>query len=303
MAAARHKHSFDIGGGTVFAFAASPSGSAFYAACSNGLYRSGDGGMTWRSLKLPTSDGSALACTALAAAGERSLFAAVQGAILRSSDGGGAWFTAAFPTPPPLFSCLALSPDYERDGMMLAGTLEDGIFSSNDRGVTWQPWNFGLFDLTALCLALSPDFATDETVYAGTETGLYRSENGGRAWRFTAFPSDKAPLLSLAIMQNDCGGKRIFAGTENHGILRSDDGDKWDPLESDNSGAVNQLQAVGADTLLALTDAGVMLSRDRGASWETVWRSDALITAAWLADEGATLLLGDMGAGITCASL
>ena len=80
----------------------------------------------------------------------------------------------------------------------LAGTLEDGVFSSTDRGGRWGAWNFGLFDLNVLCLALSPTWTRDETVYAGTETGLYRSTNGGRAWRHSGFPSELAPALCIA---------------------------------------------------------------------------------------------------------
>ena len=295
--AARATQVFDIGGGTVYGFAVSRRDGALYAACGNGLYRSGDGGQSWLALKLPGGD--ALACTAAVVADDGSIFAAVQGAILRSSDGGDTFFTAAFAAPPPLFAFLALSPHYERDAMMLAGAMEDGIFASDDRGVTWQPWNFGLFDLSALCLTFSPDFATDETVYVGTETGLYRSENGARAWRFTSFPTDMAPLQSLAILSRE---KRIFAGTEAHGLLWSDDGETWQHTDG-VAGAVNQLQTVGADGLLALTDHGIMLSRDGGATWDFVWRGDGMISAMLLLDDGETLLLGEMGAGIRRARM
>ena len=129
-------------------------------------------------------------------ADDRSLFAAVKGGVLRSADGGrylvhGQLSGAA----PGVFRLGQYRRALRRDGLLLAGTLEDGVYSSSDRGGRWQPWNFGLFDLNVLCLALSPAWIEDETAYAGTETGLYRSTNGGRAWRHTGFPVELAPAF------------------------------------------------------------------------------------------------------------
>jgi len=81
----------------------------------------------------------------------------------------------------PLISALATSPNFADDGTILAGSIEDGVFCSMDRGVQWAAWNFGLLDLHVLCMALSPHFGRDETVFVGTETGLFRSTNGGHA--------------------------------------------------------------------------------------------------------------------------
>ena len=231
---------------------------------------------------------------------DRAVFAAVKGGILRSSDGGDSWYTSAFPAPPPLFSCLAVSPEFERDGVLLAGTLEDGVFSSADRGVRWQPWNFGLFDLNVLCLALSPNWSQDETVYAGTETGLYRSGNGGRAWRFSGFPSELAPVLALALAPDPASGEALlFAGGEAPGLQVSrDQGESWCslPLES----AVNQLAVHCAEdggfVLVALVDEGVARSDDGGKSWALVEQTDALPTAMLLLDDA--LLLGIHGRGV-----
>ena len=154
-----------------YALAASPAfarDGVCFAACGSGLYRSQNGGERWELLRASPESVMTAVAVSPAYAGDRSVFAAVKGGILRSSDGGDAWFTAGFPAPPPVFSSLIVSPDFERDGFLLAGTMEDGVFSSTDRGARWQPWNYGLFDLNALCLALSPAWTEDETAYAGT---------------------------------------------------------------------------------------------------------------------------------------
>ncbi len=311
---------------TVYALAASPGyaeDGICYAATSGGLYRSADGGSAWELLRISeetgTQPGAQLAATAVALSPDRSVFAAVKGGILRSSDGGDTWFAAKFPAPPPLFTSLAISPNFAQDGLMLAGSMEDGLFSSTNRGVNWQPWNFGLFDLSLLCLAASPNLHVDETIFAGTETGLYVSGNGGRAWRESRFPSDCAPILSLAYMTAppsafllpDCGGKdetMLLAGTEEHGLFVLDyddyDGAGWRRIAPDAlPGAVNQLQVLnkndGGAEIYALIEDGVLISRDAGGSWQYLVQTEAPPSAFLLPESGGnTLFLALTGIGI-----
>ena len=234
---------------------------------------------------------------------DRSVFAAVKGGILRSSDAGETWFTTAFPAPPPLFSSLAISPDFERDGIVIASTLEDGVFSSTDRGVHWQPWNFGLFDLNVLCLAISPQWRDDETVYAGTETGIYRSGNGGRAWRITGFPTEFAPVLCMAtLMDPDTCRSRLIVGTETHGLHASyDQGETWQGLAPDSlSAAVNQIHVAcksdARSPMYILVDNGIMRSDDHGDTWVAGQEIDGVPTAMLVIDDA--ILLGVLGKGI-----
>lgn len=287
-----------------FAFAASPAfarDGVCYAACASGLYRSRDRGAHWDLLRTSPETVTTAVAVSPAFADDRSLFAAVKGGVLRSADGGDTWFTASFPAPPPVFSSLVVSPGFERDGFLLAGTLEDGVFSSSDRGGRWQPWNFGLFDLNVLCLALSPAWIENETAYAGTETGLYRSTNGGRAWRHTGFPAELAPALCIVSFEDRRpGSSRLLVGTEDNGLLAScDQGETWDRLAADAlSGAVNQLHVdvYDSNTLYALTGDGVMCSEDGGLSWSDLIRVDGLATA--LLPLGDAMLLGVQGKGV-----
>lgn len=299
--AARFTLQFQQAGDTVFSLAASPDFAVdgiCFAACASGLYRSRDGGNSWESLGI----GTRLAVTGLAVSPDygrdRSLFAAVQGGILRSSDGGDTWFAARLAAPPPLFSALRASPSFEYDGILLAGTMEDGIFASSDRGANWQSWNFGLFDLNVLCIALSPNLAEDETVLAGAETGLYRSANGGRAWRATAFPTDRAPVLCLAFI--DDGAAKILAGTENHGLWAScDQGKNWLRLaEKSMPETVNDIQIRrGGRQIFALVDDGLLASTDEGETWTRLMQTRDAPTAL-LAPAGSAIFVGLLGKGI-----
>jgi photosystem II stability/assembly factor-like uncharacterized protein len=250
---------FDQMQDTVYALAAAPNG-VIFAGRASGVQRSDDGGASWQDAYAMFESDVLLTTTALAAAPDSRLFAGVNGGVLRSSDGGGTWFAASFGSPPPLVTALAVSPNFEQDGVVLAATAEDGLYSSTDRGTIWTPWNFGLIDLNAYSLALSPDFARDQTAYIGTETGVFRSTNGGRAWRVLPFPIDSAPVLSLAVTPNV-----VLAGTESSGLYRSTDrGKTW--VQVIPEGSVSAL-SVQSDALWALVDDRILRSTDDGQTW------------------------------------
>ena len=201
---------------------------------------------------------------------ETTVFAGALGGVLRSTDSGENWLTATLPTPPPYVVAIAVSPEYESDGLVFAATMEDGVFRSWDRGASWAAWNFGLLDLNVYALAISPDFGRDETLYVGTESGIFSSTNGGRAWREVPFAMEAAPVLSLALSPGYGADGILLAGTEASGLFRSADrGASWQRVyEWDGDSAVNQLVVAntgsGSWVLMALAGTSVSYSRDGG---------------------------------------
>jgi photosystem II stability/assembly factor-like uncharacterized protein len=258
-----------------------------FAARQSGLSRSIDGGKSWQSAYESLNLAEPLTTMAVAIspafASDRSVFAGVPGGVLRSVDGGQNWHVAMLPSPPPAVSTLAISPNYERDGVLLVGTVEDGVFRSGDRGASWQAWNFGLLDLNILSLAISPGYGQDEEILVGAETALYRSSNGGRAWHEVDFPTDLAPVLSLALSPAYPEDGIIFAGTEEHGLYGSDDrGSTWRRLGAgeikNNVNAIIVSPTFGVEnSVLVMAGDAVLLSRDAGESWAS-WEGNGLLT-------------------------
>jgi photosystem II stability/assembly factor-like uncharacterized protein len=255
-----------------------PSAGLALAGKDSGLVISRDGAKTWRFAYQSLGLTLALPTMVLALAPEEDdrqagIFAGVPGGVLSSLDGGETWVAAQLPEPPPVVSCLAISPCFAQDGVLLAGTVEDGVFRSADRGRSWSRWNFGLLDLNVLALAISPGYAEDETLFAGTETGIFRSTNGGRAWREVDFPMDLAPVLSLGISPFYHQDGLILAGTEMNGLhLSRDRGKTWQPASGIFEGeTINAIlvegAAVGQVRLLALTSDRLLVSRDNGETW------------------------------------
>jgi photosystem II stability/assembly factor-like uncharacterized protein len=255
-----------------------------FAARTSGLFRSSDGGHTWEAAYTSLNTRQALPTTAIVLAPdfthESTVFAGLNGAILRSYDGGINWQRSHLPTPPPAISSLAISPNYTEDGIVFAGTNEDGILISKDRGKNWVAWNFGLLDLHILCLAISPDFATDETLFTGAESGLFCSTNGGRAWKEVSLPVGFDAILSLAFSPNFTQDGTLFAGTENKGLVISRDrGKSWQPLaETISAAPVNQIllsPAAPTKEIFILHGGVLLVSKDGGKAWKP-WQAKKL---------------------------
>jgi hypothetical protein len=262
------------------------------------LYGSADGGQTWQTAYRSLELAQPLPTLAVAIppdfAHEPRLFAGVSGGLLRSLNGGQAWENILLPPPPPVISALGISPNFEQDGIVFAATLEAGVLFSSDRGRRFVAWNFGLLDLNIFCLAISPDFAADETVFVGTQSGIFRSTNGGRAWREVELPIGYETVLSLAVSPDYARDGSLFAGTETRGMLIStDQGESWRPVGAGVfTEAVNAVILspgfAGRRELLALHGGRVFHSADGGDTWRP-WRE------AVLADKDVTALLAPAG--------
>jgi hypothetical protein len=285
----------------VYHLAASPDydeDGILFAAKRSGLYKSSDRGQTWMNAYQSLGLDDPLPTTSVAVSPnfkhDHTMFAAVEGNILRSTNGGETWETAELGKPLPVVSTLVISPNFDQDGVLLAGTLQDGISRSVNRGAQWSGWNFGLMDPSIYALQFSPDFAVDQTIYAGTETGIFRSDNGGRSWREVNFPMDLAPVTSLGITSD-----RLYAGTEDHGLFSSHKTNGgWEPLGGDSpSGGVHQVVPDTTGRILVVQDEALYLSDEGGQSWESLagFEADAVITCAAAPlglSPGAPLFLG-----------
>jgi photosystem II stability/assembly factor-like uncharacterized protein len=123
-----------------------------------------------------------------------------------------------------------------------------------------------------------------EIVYAGTQHGPYRTDDGGAHWRFLPLPdgtSDEEKVVwSLALHPQK--PDTVYAGTQGTAVFRSDDGgDNWIRLSVPlPPGAVVMnfpmrvievaLDPVNPDEIyVALEVGGLVRSVDGGSSWES----------------------------------
>lgn len=262
------QESFDI----VYMLLPTPDG-GWLMARQSGLFRSDNHGQTWHPMFVTLGLDVPLAAVAAAVspnyAADRTVIAGVYGGVMLSRDGGESWQGTLFPQPPSMTASILVSPDFAADGTIIAGTTEDGVYRSTDHGQTWQPANFGLLDRRVYCMALSPDGTQDQTILVGTETGLFRSINGGRSWHDFPLRHIPAPILSMTMLAEG----DVIIGTESGGLLHISKSDSaWRTLLKTGE-SINAIYAM-PPYLLALVGDQAQISHDNGISWQMVVGSE-----------------------------
>ena len=121
-------------------------------------------------------------------------------------------------------------------GSILVGTVGQGVMMSRDDGESWTRASVrhGMHsDCIVRCLTSDP--RSPDVVYAGTDKGLYRSDDGGGQWGLLDTPMKGSMVWSMAIDPVD--PDTMFAGTgtpSKPGIYRSTDaGKSWGRLAVD----------------------------------------------------------------------
>ncbi len=142
------------------------------------LWRSTDGGMTWRSAHngLYLGSGNRLRSIAVIALGEGeiALIAATSWALLISFDFDGTWYVLGRDDIGQLYT----PADFAWTGVMFAQNNDNNLYRTRDFGKTWQitfPYGGGT-------IGLSPDYVIDRTLYVKTTYALWRSMNDGNTW-------------------------------------------------------------------------------------------------------------------------
>jgi photosystem II stability/assembly factor-like uncharacterized protein len=198
------------------------------------------------------------------ASGGRRIFVGASDGIAYSDDAGANWQGALLPGKLQI-SQIAPSPNYERDGMVFAATLQAGVLGSLDGGANWSFLNLGLSDPEAVALALSPDFGVDLTMAVAVNTGAFMSQNLGRTWRVLPVEASAMPVSGFGFSR-----EALLVGSENKGVYHSiDRGRTFGKRTSFSSGPVNAMSVSPDGALIALaTPQLVALSRDYGATWQ-----------------------------------
>ena len=207
-----------IGGvfaGRISAIAVSPTDANryFVAGADSGVWRTVDGGSTWRPLTdhMPTT---AIGALALDPSDESVLYAGTGEAnyanhsryglgIYKSTDGGDTWSHLARSTfagrcfarilvdpsnPARVFGAVTRAggfPELAAAKGHPGATGRRGVFRSEDGGVTWTA--LGLPDLSATDVAMQPGnpevlLAGVGRIFGDAQNGIYRSVDGGDSW-------------------------------------------------------------------------------------------------------------------------
>jgi photosystem II stability/assembly factor-like uncharacterized protein len=258
----------------VVALAADPtSPSTLWAAVRNGgVFRSTDGGATWKNTAQPGSTtGSSVNSIAVSRSG--AAYVANDIGLFRSTDGGTTWASSKSGIPGSYVLGVAADPT-NANNLWAGGP--DALYRSTNAGSSWTKTSL----LDGSVLAFAFDAKTPSTLYAGSSNGLYRSTDSGATW---AMPTNVTGGFGYfgtvnAIVVDPSNSRNVYAGTANgdtYGFFRSTDGGvTWANSNSGlNLGPYGSVTGLAVDpasssTLYATTsNGGVFRSTNAGGTW------------------------------------
>ncbi|MGI8518003.1 MAG: WD40/YVTN/BNR-like repeat-containing protein [Acidimicrobiia bacterium] len=227
-----------------------------------GLYGSDDG-TSWELVGLDGQDAMVIASA------QQPMFVAGH-EVLDRSDDGGSTFAELRPADLPGLDIHAFAQAPTDGRVIYAFVVGHGLFASADAGDTWERRaELGIIPPDTFGLAIVGS-EVDLLMVVGPESGVLRSEDGGRSF----IQVMEVPAWAVALDPNQ--PTFVWALT-NDGLARSDDaGLSWQPVSAlgDLEGQPLAL-AVGSEVLWVATEdpRALYSSTDDGVTWELVARS------------------------------
>lgn len=190
------------------------------------------------------------------------IFATVLDGVLRSLDRGKTWkrVTGWDLTEPKGIAFDLNAPNH------IYVALPDGIAVSHDRGDTWQRMHQGI--RRAYTHPIIVDRTKAGRVLAGTELGIYLSEDGARTWKLV----QATAKVTYDLQQSPHDPRVFMAATSADGAFRSEDGGRtWRRIAGIPSQHTLHYADFDAHDPLRLVvcgwAAGVQVSEDGGRTW------------------------------------
>ncbi len=259
----------------------------------DGVYRSLDGGKSWRNMGL--ADSQHIGKILIDPRDSNRVFVAAQGplwnaggdrGLYATEDGGENWTRVLDISPDtgvnevlfhPANPDILYASSYQRrrhTWVLINGGPESAIYKSVDGGKQWRKMDQGLpgGDLGRIGLAVSP--ADPDRVYAiiealGDEAGVYLSRDRGDSWTKTSDYMTSSPQYYNELVVDPVDANRVYAmDTWLH--VSEDSGSSFSKVPERHKHVDNHALWINPHNtrhLLAGCDGGVYQSYDRGQNW------------------------------------
>jgi photosystem II stability/assembly factor-like uncharacterized protein len=258
----------------------------FASACS-GVYRSDDGGSTWRRMATPHGAFRSYLVT-LDPRHSGVVFGATSAGLLRSANGGLTWNRVS------PFAVKSIAFDPVDPDKIYCASVTGGLLISRDGGNIFRESNNGFSNRNFAAMAGSGDVLYTSSVYEPASGGVFRSDDHGLRWRRMTSPGGGENVVLLAAAPDD--PDRVYAAGY-RSLFRSTDGARtWVRQTTPKSGErITALLPLSRGSLLVGTAGG--LFRVTGGSWAAVKSAGARLRVELLESPGGGSIAAVTSAG------
>jgi photosystem II stability/assembly factor-like uncharacterized protein len=262
----------------------------------NGVYKSTDGGQTWKSMGL--RDSKHIARIIVDPVDHDVVYVAALGSVwgpgkergvFKTTDGGLTWTNVLFVDADTGATEIVQDPSnnkvlyaamYQRRRAAWGfngGGPGSGIFKSSDAGRTWTKLTNGVPPGDLGRIGMDIYRKNPNIIYAliqhQTESGTYRSDDAGATWRKMSNVNPR-PMYFSQIRVDPTNDLRVYVGGVQ--IHISDDGGKTfienGALHSDHHAM--WINPANPNHIIDGNDGGVGMSWDKGKTWEGIYNMD-----------------------------
>jgi photosystem II stability/assembly factor-like uncharacterized protein len=239
---------------------------SLYHADEGDVFRSDDGGHSWRAL--PGVHGKSIRAMAMATSDPNLLVIGALDGVFRSRNGGQTWERISPETQAEIKNIESLAIDPVNPDIIYAGTWHLP-WKTDDGGASWHSISKGIaFDSDMFSIIVDPK--SPATVYASACSGMYKSVNGAEYFHRLSLALPQWAHRTRVLKQDPQRPSIVYAGTTGGLWKTVDGGDKW-KLVSDDSVIVNDvlMDPRDPDHVLVATDrGGVLASHDGFAHYQ-----------------------------------
>lgn len=248
----------------VWSFGVGPLGSSavYLGGDIGGVFKTTDQGTTWNGVNngLSNTDVRALA---LNPSNSSALYAGTRdNGVFKSTDRGQHW--TAKPGSSPVTECLVIDPSNPNVVYSAPNALK-----STDGGDTWKIITSGLLDplrpTSLRVFSIAIDSSNPRTLYAASFLGVFRSNNGGKEWKWSSLGIFSQPVVSVTV--DPSNPSIVYAGTA--ALYKSTDaGANWTRTGLSAGASITSI-AIDASQpdVVYVGGGGAYTSTDAGGHW------------------------------------